>query len=248
MATALYLQRDGHTVTVLDREGPGEGCSRGNAGIVVLDSVSPLASAAILREIPRMLSDPEAPARIEWRALGVLFPWLPRFVVAARPRQARLSARALAALLRSALDDYRLLFGRGRRAGAGEAGRLAGHLRERDDFRPRASRASAPTPIRHSNARSVWRASARAERLAPASITLTRAMSAPGIQARAPAPRPRGAMTRFAPLAPATGSLRVPRNAQNTSKAFSFYEDLPQHAAHRFSSSWFRFQVSGTRM
>ena len=29
---ALYLQRDGHSVVVIDPGGPGEACSSGNAG------------------------------------------------------------------------------------------------------------------------------------------------------------------------------------------------------------------------
>ncbi len=32
MSAAAFLQREGHDVTVVDRVGPGEGCSFGNAG------------------------------------------------------------------------------------------------------------------------------------------------------------------------------------------------------------------------
>lgn len=109
VATALYLQRDGHSVTILDQNGPGEGCSRGNAGILALDSVSPLARLALIRELPAMLGDPLAPMRLAPRALFQRLPWVVRFVLAARPRRVAASASALAALLHTALDAYRPL-------------------------------------------------------------------------------------------------------------------------------------------
>ena len=34
VCTALYLLRDGHSVTMLDREPPGTGCSFGNGGLI----------------------------------------------------------------------------------------------------------------------------------------------------------------------------------------------------------------------
>ena len=48
IATASYLQRDGHKVTVVDRAAPGEYCSFGNAGILSPGSCVPIAMPGVL--------------------------------------------------------------------------------------------------------------------------------------------------------------------------------------------------------
>ena len=99
LCSALSLQRDGHRVTVIDRLPPGEGTSYGNAGLIQVDAVLPIAMPGILRKVPRMLTDPEGPLVIRWRYLVRLAPWLIRFVAAARPGQVQSISIALAALL-----------------------------------------------------------------------------------------------------------------------------------------------------
>ena len=106
VATALYLQRDGHAVTLIDRDDPGEGCSSGNAGIIARYSVLPLATHAALREVPRMLLDPLGPLCIRWRYLPRLLPWLLRFLNSTGRRQVIAACEALAALQRHTLDAY----------------------------------------------------------------------------------------------------------------------------------------------
>ena len=106
IATALYLQRDGWQVTVIDPEAPGEKASGGNAGLLALAHVAPVAMPGTLRQVPRMLLDPEAALRIRWRHLPRLLPWLTRFVRAATPARVEAISRALADLLRDALEAY----------------------------------------------------------------------------------------------------------------------------------------------
>ena len=50
MCCALYLQRDGNRVTVIDRLAPGEGTSSGNAGMIQVDACVPIATPGILRD------------------------------------------------------------------------------------------------------------------------------------------------------------------------------------------------------
>lgn len=99
VACALYLQRDGWTVTVIDRQGPGEGASRGNAGIFATDNVHPLATPGVLLKAPRYLLDPLGPLAIRPRCLPRLAPWLTRFALAALPSQVAHSTAALRALV-----------------------------------------------------------------------------------------------------------------------------------------------------
>jgi D-amino-acid dehydrogenase len=106
IATGLYLQRDGWQVTVIDPEAPGEKASGGNAGLLALAHVAPVAMPGTLRQVPRMLLDPEAALRIRWRYLPRLLPWLTRFVRASTPARVEAASRALADLLQGALDAY----------------------------------------------------------------------------------------------------------------------------------------------
>ena len=61
IVTAIYLQREGHRVTVVDRQAPGEGTSFGNAGSVAPGSIIPVAMPGTLKQVPKWLSDPLGP-------------------------------------------------------------------------------------------------------------------------------------------------------------------------------------------
>src|SRR3984893_11048453 len=58
---ALFLQREGFRVTLMDHDEPGSGCPAGNAGATHSGAVLPLATPEILRRVPGMLTDPEGP-------------------------------------------------------------------------------------------------------------------------------------------------------------------------------------------
>ena len=77
---ALYLQRDGHDVTLIDRDDPGSGASSGNVGVIQCGSVIPVASASTLRAVPRILLDPNQALVIRWRHLVSLMSYLLRFL------------------------------------------------------------------------------------------------------------------------------------------------------------------------
>src|SRR5262245_19675015 len=106
LATALYLQREGARVTVLDPNGPGEGASKGNAAVLAVDSVLPVAMPGILFDVPGMLADPLGPLAIRWSYLPRLAPWLLRFVAASRRSRVEAIAAQLRPLLAAAIDAY----------------------------------------------------------------------------------------------------------------------------------------------
>jgi D-amino-acid dehydrogenase len=103
---AAYLRRDGHAVTVIDPGEPGDAASKGNGGIIATNMCVPVATPQVLRRVPWMLLDREAPLRIRWRHLPRLAPWLARFVLSARPASVERISRELAGLLGIALDSY----------------------------------------------------------------------------------------------------------------------------------------------
>lgn len=110
ISTALYLQRDGVHVILIDPAAPAEaGSSFGNAGLIATHIVQPLATASILPKLPSMLLDEMAPLAIRWRYLPTVTPWLLRLLRAARPSEVERISVALASELRFAEEAYRPL-------------------------------------------------------------------------------------------------------------------------------------------
>jgi D-amino-acid dehydrogenase len=109
MSAALYLQRDGHKVSVIDARAPGTLTSYGNAGGIVTGAVTPTSTPDLWKEIPTMLFDRASPIRLRWRYLPQLAPWLLRFLLAGRKAQVDKSAAALAPILAQANDTHREL-------------------------------------------------------------------------------------------------------------------------------------------
>ena len=58
MSAALYLQKDGHAVKIIDYRSPGTATSFGNAGAIVTCAIEPTSTPAVLKHIPRYLFDP----------------------------------------------------------------------------------------------------------------------------------------------------------------------------------------------
>ena len=106
IATACYLRRDGHEVTVVDMNPPGEYCSFGNAGILSPGSCAPQALPGILWKVPGYLADPLGPLTVRWPHLPRMAPWLRKFVANSRLDRVVGIADALRALLRQTFDAY----------------------------------------------------------------------------------------------------------------------------------------------
>ncbi len=98
LAAAHALADDGHDVTVIDREGPAAGASRGNAGWLAHTDIDPIASPNMLRQVPGFLLDPLGPLAIRARYLLPILPWLTRLILASRPAQFARSVEALVSI------------------------------------------------------------------------------------------------------------------------------------------------------
>src|SRR6185503_9833343 len=106
VCSALALQREGHGVTLIDRDEPGKGCSFGNAGILHAGGVLPLGRPGIVAKVPGMLLNPEGALVIRPRHLPRLAPWLAKFVAASRPDAVERACHALAPLALGARAAY----------------------------------------------------------------------------------------------------------------------------------------------
>jgi len=109
ISCAINLLREGHAVTVVDRSQPGEGCSKGNAGLFSSDFYVPLSIPGMLSQVPRWLLDPLGPLSIRWSHLPEFLPWLIRFIRAGSPARVEKICNALEPLLASSLEEHQAL-------------------------------------------------------------------------------------------------------------------------------------------
>jgi len=108
-AIALQLVADGHEVILLDDDPDGLPTSSGNAALIALPEIAPIASPGNLEAVPKWLLDPLGPLTIRWRDLPALTPWLLVFLAASAPARAEAGRTALTSLMRTALADHQAL-------------------------------------------------------------------------------------------------------------------------------------------
>ena len=131
LCSAMWLQKAGHRVTLIDHEPPLPGnaweqaCSFGNACTVAPQSIIPVATPGIARQVPGMLLDPLGPLSIVWRYLPQLAPWLRAFLAVSSKTEVERIAGILAGLLGQADAAWRPLL---RQAGAEHLEQRAGVL------------------------------------------------------------------------------------------------------------------------
>ena len=80
VSTAIWLQRSGVSVTLVDRDEPGSATSFGNAGILASASVVPVFTPGILRKVPGMVLNPNKPLFLKWSHLPRLLPFLYKYL------------------------------------------------------------------------------------------------------------------------------------------------------------------------
>jgi D-amino-acid dehydrogenase len=104
VCAASWLQRDGHSVFLVEAGEPGHGASFGNAGCLNGSSVTPMSMPGMLRNVPRWLLDPVGPLALRWSYLPAIAPWLVRFIRAGTPEKVHAQARALRLLVGPTLE------------------------------------------------------------------------------------------------------------------------------------------------
>jgi len=111
LSTALYLQRYGHQVTVLDPMPPAGGTSYGNSGLISKDTAVPIALPGMLKQVPKWLTNPEGPLCVRPAYFTTALPWLMKWIDASRMSNVLRISDAMRALHRDALDCWRELLG-----------------------------------------------------------------------------------------------------------------------------------------
>jgi D-amino-acid dehydrogenase len=109
VSTAIWLQRAGHQVTLIDRIGPAGGTSFGNGGVLASCAIVPVTVPGLIKKAPRMLFDPNQPLFLRWPYLPRLMPWLVRYLGHATADGAAATAAALAPIIGDSLADHQAL-------------------------------------------------------------------------------------------------------------------------------------------
>jgi len=109
VSTAIWLQRDGHQVTLIDRAGPGEGTSYGNGGVLASCAMVPVTGPGLIRKAPGMLLDKSQPLFMKWGYLPKLTPWLIKYLKNANAEDTKRISSAIAGVVGDSLEEHRAL-------------------------------------------------------------------------------------------------------------------------------------------
>lgn len=109
VATAIWLQRGGADVTLIDRDGPASGASQGNAGLLAASAVLPNSEPGLIWRAPGMALSPDAPLFLRWSYLPWMTRWLAGFARTCTAADTVRLARALAPLVCDTLDQHQAL-------------------------------------------------------------------------------------------------------------------------------------------
>ncbi len=106
VSAAIWLQRAGHDVVIVDPKGPAGGTSYGNAGILASIAVVPVTVPGLLGKAPSMLFDRKSPLFLRWSYLPKLIPFLAKYLAHANDSDVNRIADALTLLLHDSADQH----------------------------------------------------------------------------------------------------------------------------------------------
>ncbi|OUS36586.1 FAD-binding oxidoreductase [Rhodobacterales bacterium 56_14_T64] len=108
-ATAIWLTRAGHKVTLIDKGEPGMGASYGNGCILASCAMVPVTSPGLITKGPGYLLNPDFPLFIRWGYTPKLIPWLMRYLSNANDSDTRRIARGLTHIVGDSLQQHQAL-------------------------------------------------------------------------------------------------------------------------------------------
>lgn len=95
LSSAYYLNREGHNVTIIDQSDLSDGCSHGNAGMIVPSHFVPLAAPGMISKGLRWMFDSTSPFYVKPRFDKELIKWGYHFYKSATQEHVQKSAPAL---------------------------------------------------------------------------------------------------------------------------------------------------------
>jgi D-amino-acid dehydrogenase len=108
-SAALHLVKKGLAVALVDRAGPGEATSYGNAGIIEGNTIFPPAFPSEWREVLRIVFKCSPQANYHVTFLPTIAPWLMAFRAASRPERLMETAQLMRPLFAHAVAEHEAL-------------------------------------------------------------------------------------------------------------------------------------------
>ncbi len=136
LCCALFLQRQGSRVVLIDKGEPGRACSYGNAGILTATDRAPIGLPGIIWSLPKWLLDPLGPMVVRPAHLPRMMRWGIRLMREARTRNVERIADDIQTFYSSSVQRYKTLLAS---IGASDLMRTSGYLcvyKSRDTARP----------------------------------------------------------------------------------------------------------------
>ena len=103
---ALYLQRNGYSVTLVDPAVAGDSTAKWSCGQISVGEIIPLSKPGILLKVPGWLMDQTGPLALRPSAMPGIIPWFFRFLACARHSRINTIAREMASLTQDVFADY----------------------------------------------------------------------------------------------------------------------------------------------
>ena len=110
VCAALFLQKKGFSVTLFDRDEPGNAASYGNAGHFSPYASLQLNRTDILSDVPSMLVSSRGPLAIKWNYFHKMIPWFTRFIFNSSKTKMMHTAKFMHQILDLSLDAFDELF------------------------------------------------------------------------------------------------------------------------------------------
>lgn len=108
-ATAIWLRRAGHEVTLIDKGEPGMGASYGNGCILASCAIVPVTTPGLLPKGPKYLMDPNFPLFMRWSYAPKLVPWLVKYLSHANDGDTRRIAKGLTHVIGDSVEQHQAL-------------------------------------------------------------------------------------------------------------------------------------------
>ena len=102
ISSALWLQKSGYSVCVIDRNPPGNSTASGSACTFADYACIPINSPSLPFKVPALVLSKDSPFAIKWNYIYRMLPWLGQFVSHCRPKEVIRIIDALAILLSKA--------------------------------------------------------------------------------------------------------------------------------------------------
>ena len=109
VSTAIWLQRSGFKVTIIDLKGPATGASHGNAGILAASSIIPVPNPSLIKKLPFYLLSKDSPVFFKMSYLPQMFPFLMSYLSKSNLREVNKYAERMTPLIFDTVCQHKSL-------------------------------------------------------------------------------------------------------------------------------------------